>query len=167
MKRFSELTGKEKLIELLRWLLVPAAAVLAVFALRFVAGLLMPPALAQLPGTPVPPVSAFRRFVLPRIFGILSAAVFVIAGAKTAPRRRIPAAVALAIVWGFYSLMSHILVHPGRGLPHYVDFAVAFLAAAGAAAYVLHSEDRKSAAPGASNDRVAATASSSPETAEP
>ena len=147
MKRFSDLTGKEKLVELLRWLLVPAAAVLGVLALGFIAGLLIPPLLAQPPGSPPAPLSAFRRLVLPRILSILVAAGFVIAGAKTAPRFRIPTAVVLAIVWALYSFMSHVLIHLGRGTPHYAHFAVAAVAAASAAAYVVSSEKRKTSSP--------------------
>ena len=47
MKSFSELTGKEKSTELLRWICVPAAAVLGVLALCIIAGFVMPPVLAQ------------------------------------------------------------------------------------------------------------------------
>lgn len=64
MKSFSELTGKEKSTELLRWLCVPAAAVIGVLALRLIAGFVMPPVLAQLPGSAAMPASDFRRFFL-------------------------------------------------------------------------------------------------------
>ena len=88
MKSFSELTGKEKSTELLRWICVPAAAVLGVLALRIIAGFVMRPVLAQLSGSAAMPASDFRRFFLSCVSGILTAAVFVIAGAKTAPRGR-------------------------------------------------------------------------------
>jgi len=143
MKSFSELTGKEKAVELLRWILVPPAAGLAVFALQFVARFVWPPAYAQLPGTAAMPVSDFHRFILPRIFGMLMAAAFVIAGAKMAPRSRLVAAIALAILWTGYCFMNHVLVHLGRGTPHYLDFALAIAAAAGGVAYIFYSEKSK------------------------
>lgn len=147
MRRFPELSGREKLIELLRWLLVPAAAAMAVLAIGFLAELLIPPLLAQPAGSPPAPLSAFRRLVLPRILSILIAGGFVIAGAKTAPRFRIPTAIVLAIVWALYSFVSHVFLPLARGTPHYAHFAVAALAAASAAAYVVYSERRKTSAP--------------------
>ena len=48
MKSFSELTGKEKSTELLRWICVPAAAVLGVLALHLIVGFVMTSVLAQL-----------------------------------------------------------------------------------------------------------------------
>ena len=96
MKSFSELTGKEKSTELLRWLCAPAAAVLGVLALRIIAGFVIPPALSQLPGSVAMPKSDFRRFFLHSVSGILTAAVCVIAGAKTAPRGHLATAIVLA-----------------------------------------------------------------------
>ena len=96
MKSFSELTGKEKSTELLRWICVPAAAVLGVLALRIIAGFVMPRAAAQLPGSVAMPTSDFSRFFLHSVSGILTAAVFVIAGAKTAPRGRLATTIVLA-----------------------------------------------------------------------
>ena len=140
MKPLTELTGKETSIELLRWILVPAAAVFVVFALRQLAGLLMPPALAQPPGISPATLSDLQRFVLPRLLGCLMAAAFVVVGAKTAPRWRHTTALVLAGLWIAYSLMDHVLVHLGRGIPHYTDFVLAIVSAAGAAAYIWYSE---------------------------
>jgi hypothetical protein len=139
MKPFSDLTGKEKSIELLRWVFVLPASVLAVLALGIIAGVAMPPTMAQLPGTPLLLPSDFHRFILPRIFGALMAAAFVIAGAKMAPRRRVATAVGLAAVWMLYSFMIHVLVHLGRGKAHYAHFVMAAVASAGAAAYIFYS----------------------------
>ena len=117
MKSFSELTGKEKSIERLRWICVPAAAVLGVLGLRIIAGFVMPPVLAQLSGSAAMPASDFRRFFLHSLSGILTAAVFVIAGAKTAPRGRLATASVLAGLWSVAALMSHVLMRPSRGHP--------------------------------------------------
>ncbi|MBC7819478.1 MAG: hypothetical protein IAG10_21555 [Planctomycetaceae bacterium] len=143
MKSFSELTRKEKSIERLRWLCVPAAAVLGVLALHIIAGFVMPPALAQLPGSAAMPTSDFRRLFLHSVSGLLTAAVFVIAGAKTAPRGRLATAIVLAGLWNLAALSSHVLVHLSRGTPHYMHFVVEAVGAAGAAVAIWYSEKSK------------------------
>ncbi|MBI5761038.1 MAG: hypothetical protein HZA46_21145 [Planctomycetales bacterium] len=143
MKSFSELTGKEKSIEWLRWICVPPAAVLASLAPRIVVSLVISPAVARLRGTPAMPVSDFSRYFLARIFTIVVGAAFVIAGAKTVPRFRFATAVVLAVGWILYSLTSHVLVHLGRGTPHYTDFVIAGAGAAGGAVYIFYSEKSK------------------------
>ncbi len=143
MKSFSELTGKEKSTELLRWICVPAAAVFVVFAFRSIAGFVMPPAVAQLPGSSAMPASDFYRIYLPWIFRILMGAVFVIAGAKTAPRCCLATAIVLAVLWSLISLNIHVLVHLSQGTPHYTHFIVEAVAAVGAAGSILYSEKSK------------------------
>ena len=133
MKSFSELTGTEKAVEVVRWVCVPAAAVLGVLALGIVANFVMPPAVAQLPGTPVAPPSEFRRFILPPLSRVVMAATFVIAGAMMAPRRRFAPAIVLAVLWILYSFGYDVLVHGGGGIKYYANFAVAVAAALGAA----------------------------------
>ena len=140
MKSFSELTGKEKSSERLRWICVPAAAVLGVFVLRIIAGFVMMPALALLSGSAAMPASDFRRFFLSCVSGILTAAVFVIAGAKTAPRGRLATAIVLAGLWSLSALGSHALVHLSQGTPHYTHFVVEAVGAAGAAVAIGYSE---------------------------
>ena len=140
MRSFSELTGKEKSAELLQWLCVPAAAVLGVLALRIIVGFVMQHVLAQLSGSAAMPASDFRRFFLSCLNGLLTAAVFVIAGAKTAPRGRLATAIVLAGLWSFYALGSHVLVQTSRGVRNYTDFVVEVVAAAGAAVVVGCSE---------------------------
>src|SRR5262245_31946150 len=72
MKSAYEWTGREKAIESLRWLLVPCMAVLAGFVVpRLIMSFLIPPALAQPPGTPRVPPSDFQRFYLPWIANIV------------------------------------------------------------------------------------------------
>lgn len=143
MKLFSELTGKEKTIEVLRWFCVTPAAVLASLAPRLTAGLLMSPAVAQPIGMPRLPDSDYSRFLLRLIFDLIMGAGFVIGGAKMAPRYRLATAIVLAVVWGVYSLLIHVLVHLGRGTPHYMHFAVAAVAAGVGAAYIFKSENSK------------------------
>ena len=88
MKRFSELTSYEKAIELLRWVLVPVAAIVGVVLLGQLAVLVIPRPVAQLPGTPMAPSWDLQRFLLHRTFAVLAGLAFVLAGAMTAPRSR-------------------------------------------------------------------------------
>jgi len=140
MKSFSELTGQEKAIELLRWLLVPVASVGVVFVLILIARIAMPPAMARLPGTAPPPVSDFQRWVMPGIFNVLISAGLVFAGAKVAPRGRLVTALVLAALWIGYSFLIHIYVHLGRGTPSYLHFALSVTATLLAAALIGYAE---------------------------
>lgn len=139
MKAFSELTAREKLVELLRWIGVPIVAVLSVVLLRFVIALLRPPALAQLPGAPETPLTDLSRLILPRLFGALLAALFVLAGARTAPRCRVATAGVLAAFWTTAEFLSHVVLSRGRGVPHYADVVIAAIAAGGAVVYLIRS----------------------------
>lgn len=139
MKSFAEQSAQEKAIELLRWLLVPVAAVVAVFVVLLIARMAIPPAMARLPGTPPPPVTDFQR-IAPRIFGVLIGALFVLAGAKMAPRFRLVTALVLAGLWIGYSFLIHVYVHLGRGTPHYVHFGLAVVAVLLAAALIGYAE---------------------------
>jgi len=140
MKSFSELNGKEKAIELFRWLLVPVASVAVVFVLILISRIAMPPAMAQLPGTAPPPVSDFQRWMIPRIFNVLISAGLVFAGAKMAPRGRLATALVLAALWISYSFLIHIYVHLGRGTPNYLHFALSVIAPLLAAALISYAE---------------------------
>jgi hypothetical protein len=139
MKPFSQLSGQEKANEVLRWLLVPVASVAAVIVLILLARIVIPPAMARLPGEPPSVVSDFQRWV-PRIFNGLLSGAFVFAGAKMAPRGRLATALVLATLWIGYSFLIHVFVHLGRGKPNYLDFAVAAVAALLAVALVGYSE---------------------------
>jgi len=114
--------------------------VLGVLALRIIAGFVMPRLPAQLPGSAAMPASDFGRFFLHGVSGILTAAVFVIAGAKTAPRGRLATAIVLAGLWSLAALSSHVLVHLSQGTPHYTHFFVEAVGAAGAAVVIGYSE---------------------------
>src|SRR4029079_1935120 len=96
VKRFSELTLTEKVIELVRWICVPVVAVVSVVVLGQLAAVVIPRPLAQLPGAPVTPPSDLPLFILHRVFAVLMGLAFVIGGAMMAPRSRTTAAVVLA-----------------------------------------------------------------------
>ncbi len=86
------------------------------------------------------PASDFRRFFLHSVSGILTAAIFVIAGSKTAPRGRLATAIVLAGLWSLAALSSHVLVHLSQGTPHYTHFVVEAVVEAGAAVAISFSE---------------------------
>ena len=142
MKPFSALTGKEKALELLRWLCVPIAAVLAVAILIFIARLAMPPTYVQPPGSPPPPAPIIPRVVTFRAFSVIAALAFVVAGAKTAPRFRLIVALVLASLWIAHAFLYRVYVHL-PGTPHYLDFALAIAAAGGGAALIYYAEKSK------------------------
>lgn len=139
MKPFAELSAQEWAVQLLRWLLVPVAAVVAVYVLLLISRVALPPAMARLPGTLPPPMSDFQRFA-PRIFGVLMAALFVLAGAKMAPHFRLVTPLVLAGLWIGYSFLIHVFVHLGRGTPHWLHFAIATGGALSAVALIGYAE---------------------------
>jgi hypothetical protein len=143
MQTFAELSARDKFIEVVRWILVPAAAVMVVVALNVIARAVMPPALAQPPGTPRVPPSAVQRFVLPHLSSILLGLGIVIAAAKMAPRLRVLTAAMVATVWIALALQSHLLVHGSPDTRHYLHFAVAAAAAVGGVAFVWYTDNRK------------------------
>ncbi len=79
---------------------------------------------AQPSGSAAMSASDFGRFFLHSVSGILTAAVFVIAGAKTAPRRRFTTAIILFGFWSLSALSSHVLVHLSQGAPYHTQFIV-------------------------------------------
>ena len=139
MKPFSQLTSQEKGAELLWWLLVPIASIAAVVLLILVSRVVIPPAMARLPGSPPPPVSELRRFV-PLVFNGLISVSLVLAGAWTAPRARVLAALVLAAVWIGYAFLIHIAVHLGRGRPNWLHFGLSLAASLAAVAFVHYGE---------------------------
>jgi hypothetical protein len=139
MARFADLTGAQKSIEVLRWIAVAPTAVMSVAALRLIASIAVPPALAQPPGTPLMPPSDYG-LLLVRVLYQAMGFVFVVAGAGTAPRWRFPTAIVLSLVWIGYSFLNHVFVHLGRGAPHYMYFALGSASAACGALCVYYTQ---------------------------
>jgi hypothetical protein len=140
MRPFAELSAKKKTVEVVRWLCVVPAAWLAAMMPRFIYWLLVPPAMAQPPGTPRPPVSDFQRLYLPQFFGVVMAAAFVIVGAKLAPRWRVTVALFLSVAWLVYSFMTHVLPHASYELRYFSHFIVATATVLATSAYIWYSE---------------------------
>ncbi len=139
MRSFAELSARDKSIEVVRWVLVVPAAWLAGMALPFLERLVRPPMMAQLPGTPRPQVSDFRIY-LSHLLGIVMAAVFVIVGAKMAPRWRVTVAGILAALWIVFSYLIHGMPHGSFELRYLIRPIVATVSAVAAAVYVWQSE---------------------------
>jgi hypothetical protein len=139
MKPFSQLSGPEQGAELLRWVLVPIASIAAVVLLILFSQVVIPPMMAQPPGSPPPPVSEFRRFA-PLVFNGLISVSLVLAGAWTAPRGRVYAALVLAALWIGYAFLIHVGVHLGRGRPNWLHFGLSLAAALAAVALVHYGE---------------------------
>jgi hypothetical protein len=146
MKPFSALTNREKAGEILRWLLVPVALAATVAVLVYVGKVAVPAALAQPPDAPPPRAAMIPRVVVYRALALVMIAATILAGSWTAPRYRVEVATTLATFWIGHAIFYRIVVHIGRGTPHYFDFALAILAAGGAVAVIYFAEKSKRAA---------------------
>jgi membrane-bound acyltransferase YfiQ involved in biofilm formation len=101
VKSFSELTRKEKSIELLRWVLIPCVGVLIGRVIpRLITVLLWWPIITHIHLSRIGPVSHWKmetsRLLL---VSIVLGAAFVVAGAKMAPRARVMTAFVLGTFW--------------------------------------------------------------------
>src|SRR3954452_20598198 len=140
MKPFSERTGKEKAIELLRWVLVPCMGVLiGLVNSRLITDLLMWPIITYR----IVPVSHSKmetsRLMLASV--VLGAA-FVVAGAKMAPRARLMTAFVLGTFWPLYWFYSDVLLVPWDDGLSYIRVFFATLSAASGVAFIAYSEKR-------------------------
>ena len=144
MKLFSERTGKEKAIELLRWLLVPCVGVLIGRVIpRLITDLLWWPIITHIHLSRIGPVSHSKmetsRLLL---VSIVLGAAFVVAGAKMAPRARVMTAFLLGTFWPLYWFYSDVrLVLWADGLS-YVRTFFATLSAASGVGFIAYSEKR-------------------------
>ena len=142
MRPFTELSTKQKCIEVVRWICVLPSAWLAAMVPRFIYWLLVPPMTVQPPGTPRPPVFDFQRVYLPHFFSLVMAAAFVFVGAKMAPRSRLAVALFLSVLWLVYSFTIHVLPHASYELRYLTHFLIAMVGALAATAYVWFSESK-------------------------
>ena len=148
MKRFAELSGAQKAVEIVRWLCVLPAAFFTSRLPYLFFWLLIPPQMALPPGTPKPPPpSDLQRMLIPWLLALLTAPGFVLVGSLVAPRHRRYVVIVLALLITLHAFLYHIVIHL-PSTPHYTYFAAAVLAAAGSAALVFYF-DRPPAAPAA------------------
>jgi hypothetical protein len=144
MKSFSELTGKEKSIELIRWLLVPCVSVLIGLVIpRLITDLLWWPIITRIHLSRIGPVSHWKmeasRLLL---VSIVLGAAFVVAGAKMAPKARVTTGFLLGTFWTLYWFYSDVLVVPHRDGFSYVRAFFATLSAASGVGFIAYSEKR-------------------------
>jgi len=139
MKPFSELTGRGRLIEVLRWLCVLPAAVLGHIALEFVVEAAWQIASSGGWGILGDWNSAYSLMMFLHLVPPKSA--FVIAGAKMAPRYQRATAIVLTLLGFLFSLMTHVISQhlAGRrvGITNYTHLFAEFAGAVGGAAYIV------------------------------
>jgi hypothetical protein len=107
-----------KLVAWLRWLSVLPAAFLVRFAARLALGMLTRGAAQEM-------LALLARKLV--VYSV-SEAVFVVVGAKVAPRRRSTVAIVLAVLGAVLSLLKHVVVQYAAGnrvgSTNYTDFAL-------------------------------------------
>jgi hypothetical protein len=139
MKPFSELTGRARRIEVLRWLCVLPAAVLGVVVVQILVGAVV--RIAGYGGWGIPGDSNIAYCLRLFFFYVPAKSAFVIAGAKMAPRRQLATAIVLALFGFLFSLMTHVvrqhLTGNRVGIGNYTHFFAESAAALGGAAYIL------------------------------
>jgi Na+-driven multidrug efflux pump len=104
---FGELSPRQKRIEVVRWLLLVPAALLASSTVTFIIGAFV----RVIRGSSVPLNSSSISFWACAVpFYVLPEFVFVIAGGWIAPRKQLPVALLLMLVGGVLSFLKHVVV---------------------------------------------------------
>jgi hypothetical protein len=129
-------------VEVVRWLLVPVAAIGAMLVVTMIGRLFVPRLVAEPGGitATASPLEDMQRIVVRTLIAIGASGALVMAGSKMAPRNRRASAVVLAVLTIGYALLAHIVVHWGRGYPNWIDFSLSAIAALLAAAYIASTE---------------------------
>jgi hypothetical protein len=137
-KPFSELTGRGKLIEVLRWLCVLPAAVLVDNATQFAVDAAVQ--IASYVGLGILRDSIIVYFLSVLLDYVLPKSAFVVAGAKMAPRYQRATAIVLALLGFSFSLMTHVISQhlAGRrlGIHNYTHLFAETAGVLGGAAYM-------------------------------
>lgn len=127
---------------ILRWILVLPAAVLAHAAVQFIVGTMLRIAIG-LAGMAVRQ-SPFAYWLQALIYYVVSELVFVVAGAKIAPRHQSATAVTLAILGSLLSLIKHTIgQHLGGnrvGVTNYLHLGLEVAGLLAGAAFILVTE---------------------------
>lgn len=139
MTPFSELTGRARVIEILRWFCVLPAAVLGAFVAQFLLGAVVHVVSSGGWGSLGDSNIAYTLRLF--LFYVPHNALFVIAGAKMAPRRQLGTAIVLAILGILFSLLTHVVGQLLRGglvgTTNYAHFLAESAGALGGAGYIL------------------------------
>lgn len=121
MRQFRELTGRDKAIEVIRWICVLPTAAFGSIVTQSIVGMVTRLGHYDLGDTPL---AYWSRVFL---FYLVFALVFVVAGAKMAPRHRGATAIALTFFSILLSLTIHVVVQRlagnNVGVANYTHFA--------------------------------------------
>jgi len=141
---FADLNGRQKAIEILRWMAVLPAAILGGLAAHLVAIIGNSPGCTR--GMVNPDESVLDKFFVVLMSNALMGAVTVVAGAKTAPRHRRIVAVVLAVAFIFVCGMTFTVALQRQFSPwDFMAIIVGAVAAATGAAHVcLEKRDKAS-----------------------
>jgi hypothetical protein len=124
MRLLSDLTGRARLYEVLRWLCVLPAAFLGDIVAQFVSGAAVQ--IAKSVGGGVLGDSTFTYSLGVFLYYVPRKSVFVIAGAKMAPRVQMATAIGLMVLGILISLMTHVvgqhLAGNRVGIVNYIHF---------------------------------------------
>jgi len=138
MKPFSGLTGRGRLIEVLRWLVVLPAAVLGGIAVEFVVASAVQ--IASYGGLGILGDSNIAYCLRVLLDYVPPKSAFVIAGAKMAPRYQRATAIVLTLLAFLFSLLTHVIAQrlAGRrlGIVNYRHLIAESAGALGGAAYI-------------------------------
>ena len=139
MRPFSELTGRGRHIEVLRWVCVLPAAVLGGMVVQFLVWAVVQ--IASLGAWSSLGDSNFAYGLKVFLYYVPWEVAFVVAGAKMAPRHPMATATVLTILGLFLSLMKHVVVQhlAGNrvGIVNYTHFFAESMGVLGGAAYIL------------------------------
>jgi hypothetical protein len=137
MSIFSELTPREKSIEIVRWVCVVPAAALGSLAVQYVLGSIVRMAAS---GGGDAARSGFVHYLHLLLYYAPMEAAFVIVGARVAPCGRVVTAIVLAVGAIVISLLTHILAQQVVGGTNYTHFALESIGAILGAAFILYLE---------------------------
>jgi hypothetical protein len=144
MKAFSELTGRGRLTEGLRWLCVLPAAVLGGIAAQFVVEAVVQ--IASYGGWRILGDSNVANSLMLFLYYVLPKSAFAIAGPKMAPRHRKATATVLTLLGLLFSLMTHVIVQNLAGKPvgiaNYTHLFAESAGLLGGASYILLQDRR-------------------------
>lgn len=139
MTPFSDLTGRARLIEVLRWLCILPAAVLANFVVQFFVGAVVQ--FARSAGWDNLSDSAIAYSTGLLLGYVAPKSAFVVVGSKVAPRRQLGTAIVLTALGILFSLLTHVVGQLLRGslvgTTNYLHFLAESAGALGGAAYIV------------------------------
>ncbi|MBI2826112.1 MAG: hypothetical protein HYX69_15645 [Planctomycetia bacterium] len=139
MSTFSELTNREKTVELVRWMCVLPAVAVGGLAAQYASGVLYRLAVQGWGAAAESNVTLSLQVVL----RLLVETAAILAGAWVAPRNRLATALVLAVGGAILALFTHVLSQSHRGATNYLHFAAEAGGAAVAVACIYYAQKRR------------------------